>query len=93
MNFIKNIASSTIGSIIGMLIAGTILIFIFVGALVSGVFGAISELEEAESEVYSGEANVIVMNLDSKIVERGGDVPFSLNFFILLLMSNVAGIY
>ncbi len=80
MNFIKNIASSTIGSIIGMLIAGTILIFIFVGALVSGVFGAISELEEAESEVYSGEANVIVMNLDSKIVERGGDVPFSLNF-------------
>ena len=80
MNFIKNIASSTIGSVIGMLIAGTILIFIFVGALVSGVFGAISELEEAESEVYSGEANVIVMNLDSKIVERGGDVPFSLNF-------------
>ena len=80
MNFIKNIASSTIGSIIGMLIAGTILIFIFVGALVGGIFGAISELEDAESEVYSGDANVIVMNLSSNIVERGGEVPFALNF-------------
>jgi len=80
MNFIKNIASSTIGSIIGMLIAGTILIFIFVGALVGGIFGAISEMEDAESEVYSGDANVIVMNLISNIVERGGEVPFALNF-------------
>lgn len=80
MNFIKNIASSTIGSIIGMLIAGTILIFIFVGVLVGGIFGAISELEEAEAEVYSGDANVIVMNLDANIVERGGDEPFAFNF-------------
>jgi len=80
MNFIKNIASSTIGSIIGMLIAGTILIFIFVGALVGGLFGAISEMEDAESEIYSGDANVIVMNLSSNIVERGGEVPFALNF-------------
>ena len=80
MNFIKNIASSTIGSIIGMLIAGTILIFIFVGALVGGIFGAITEMEETESEIYSGDANVIVMNLSSNIVERGGEVPFALNF-------------
>jgi protease-4 len=80
MNFIKNIASSTIGSVIGMLIAGTILIFIFVGVLVGGIFGAISELEEAEAEVYSGDANVIVMNLDANIVERGGDEPFAFNF-------------
>lgn len=63
-----------------MLIAGTILIFIFVGALVGGIFGAISEMEDAESEVYSGDANVIVMNLSSNIVERGGEVPFALNF-------------
>ena len=63
-----------------MLIAGTILIFIFVGALVGGIFGAISEIEDAESEVYSGDANVIVMNLSSNIVERGGEVPFALNF-------------
>jgi len=80
MNFIKNIASSTIGTIIGMLIAGTILIFIFVGVLLGGIFGAISELEEAEAEVYSGDANVIVMNLDANIVERGGDEPFAFNF-------------
>ena len=80
MNFMKNIASSTIGSIIGMLIAGTLLIFIFVGVLVGGIFGAISELEEAEAEVYSGDANVIVMNLDANIVERGGDEPFAFNF-------------
>ena len=63
-----------------MLIAGTILIFIFVGALVGGIFGAISEMEDAESEIYSGDANVIVMNLSSNIVERGGEVPFALNF-------------
>lgn len=80
MNFLKNIASSTIGSIIGLLIAGTILIFIFVGVLIGGIFGAISELEDAESEIYSGEANVIEMNLNSKIVERGGEMPFDLNF-------------
>ena len=63
-----------------MLIAGTILIFIFVGALVGGIFGAITEMEETESEIYSGDANVIVMNLSSNIVERGGEVPFALNF-------------
>ena len=80
MNFLKNIASSTIGSIIGLLIAGTILIFIFVGVLIGGIFGAISELEDVESKVYSGEANVIEMNLNSNIVERGGEMPFDLNF-------------
>ncbi|HIO16607.1 MAG TPA: signal peptide peptidase SppA [Flavobacteriales bacterium] len=80
MNFLKNIASSTIGSILGMLIAGTILIFIFVGVLIGGLFGAISELEDRDSEMYSGDANVIVMNLSSNIVERGGEEPFKLNF-------------
>ena len=80
MNFIKNIASSTVGSIIGLLIAGTILIFIFVGALVGGIVGAITELEEADTEVYSGDANVLVMNLNANIVERGGVEPFAFNF-------------
>ena len=80
MNFLKNIASSTIGSIIGLLIAGTFLIFIFVGVLIGGIFGAISELEEAEADIYSGDANVIVMNLDVSIVERGGVEPFAFNF-------------
>lgn len=80
MNFLKNIASSTIGSIIGMLIAGTILIFIFVGVLVGGIFGAISDMEDSDSEMYSGDANVLVMNLNSHIVERGGEEPFKFNF-------------
>ena len=80
MNIIKNIASSTVGSIIGLLIAGTILIFIFVGALVGGIVGAITELEEADTEVYSGDANVLVMNLNANIVERGGVEPFAFNF-------------
>jgi protease-4 len=80
MNFLKNIASSTIGSILGMLIAGTILIFIFVGVLIGGLFGAISELEDRDSEMYSGDANVIVMNLSSNIVERGGEEPFTFSF-------------
>jgi len=80
MNFIKNIASSTVGSIIGLLVAGTILIFIFVGALVGGIVGAITELEEADTEVYSGDANVLVMNLNANIVERGGVEPFAFDF-------------
>jgi protease-4 len=80
MNFMKNIASSTIGSIIGMLVAGTILIFIFVAVLVGGIVDVISELDESAFEVYSGDANVIVMNLNENIVERGGVEPFAFDF-------------
>jgi len=76
----KNIASSTIGSIIGMLVAGTILIFIFVAVLVGGIVDVISELDESAFEVYSGDANVIVMNLNENIVERGGVEPFAFDF-------------
>jgi protease IV len=80
MNFMKNIASSTIGSIIGMLVAGTILIFIFVAVLVGGIVDVITELDESAFEVYSGDANVIVMNLNENIVERGGVEPFAFDF-------------
>jgi protease-4 len=80
MNFMKNIASSTIGSIIGLLVAGTILIFIFVAVLVGGIVDVITELDESAFEVYSGDANVIVMNLNDNIVERGGVEPFAFDF-------------
>lgn len=80
MEFLKNIVSSTIGTIIGLLVAGTILIVIFVGVLVGGIFGAISELESETSEMYSGDANVISLHLNSAIIERGGAEAVAFNF-------------
>lgn len=80
MEFLKNIVSSTIGSIVGLLVAGTILIFVFVGALVGGIFGAIEEMDGATMEVYEGDANVISLHLNSAIVERGGAEAVAFNF-------------
>ncbi len=41
MSFLKNIASSCLGASVAILIAGSILIFIFVGALVGGIAEAV----------------------------------------------------
>jgi protease-4 len=89
MQFLKNIVSSTIGTVIGLLVAGTILIVIFVAVLVGGIFGAISELENDSVEMYSGDANVIVMSLDNTIVERGGAEPFTLNFMSMSAQAQI----
>lgn len=79
MSFGKNIISSAIGSTLGLLVAGTVLIFIFVGVLVGGLVGAFSDIEDsAGPNLELEDANILKVTLSSGIVERGGnDMPFS----------------
>ena len=81
MEFLKNVVSSAIGSIIGLVIAGSILIFIFVGALVGGLVSAFSEGGEAELSINEDSANVLVFDLNTAVIERGGggDISFGLS--------------
>lgn len=85
MEFLKNVVSSAIGSIIGLVVAGTILIFIFVGALVGGFASAFSETEGIDVNVNEDGANVLVFEMNDRIVERGGGE--SINFDITGLNS------
>ena len=79
MSFGKNIISSAIGSTLGLLVAGTVLIFIFVGVLVGGLVGAFSDIEDSTGpNLKLEDANILKVSLTSGIVERGGnDMPFS----------------
>ena len=81
MEFLKNVVSSAIGSMIGLIIAGTILIFLFVGALIGGLSTAFSEAGGEEFSVNEDKANVLVFDLNTAIVERGGAeiITFNLN--------------
>ena len=81
MEFLKNIVSSAIGSMIGLLIAGIILIFIFVAALVGGLTSAFSDTSGNEFVINEDQANVLVFDLNTTIIERGGshDISFGLN--------------
>ncbi|MGB1384210.1 MAG: signal peptide peptidase SppA [Flavobacteriales bacterium] len=78
-SFGKNILSSAIGSTLGLLVAGTVLIFIFVGVLIGGLVGALADADPmAGAEIDLDDANILELTLDATIVERGGtDVPFS----------------
>ena len=78
-SFGKNILSSAIGSTLGLLVAGTVLIFIFVGVLVGGLVGALADSDPmAGAEVDLDDANILKVTLETPVVERGGnDVPFS----------------
>lgn len=78
-SFGKNILSSAIGSTLGLLVAGTVLIFIFVGVLVGGLVGALADADPmADAEIDLDDANVLELTLDAAIVERGGaDMPFA----------------
>ena len=78
-SFGKNILSSAIGSTLGLLVAGTVLIFIFVGVLVGGLVGALADADPmAGADIELDDANVLKVTLNAPIVERGGnDVPFS----------------
>ena len=78
-SFGKNILSSAIGSTLGLLVAGTVLIFIFVGVLVGGLVGAFADVEaSAGPDLDLDDANVLEVTLNAPIVERGGnDAPFS----------------
>ena len=79
MSFGKNILSSAIGSTLGLLVAGTVLIFIFVGVLVGGIVGAFADVEaSAGPDLDLDDANVLRVTMEAPIVERGGgDSPFS----------------
>ena len=79
MSFGKNILSSAIGSTLGLLVAGTVLIFIFVGVLVGGIVGAFADVEaSAGPDLDLEDANVLRVTMETPIVERGGgDSPFS----------------
>ena len=78
-SFGKNILSSAIGSTLGLLVAGTVLIFIFVGVLVGGLVGAFADVEaSAGPDLDLDDANILKVTLNAPIVERGGnDSPFS----------------
>jgi len=78
-SFGKNILSSAIGSTLGLLVAGTVLIFIFVGVLVGGLVGALADADPmADAEIDLDDANILELTLDASIVERGGmDMPFA----------------
>ena len=80
MEFLKNVVSSAIGSIIGLIVAGTILIFIFVGALVGGLVTAFAEGAEGGVTINEDKANVLVFDMNTSIIERGGgnDISFGL---------------
>ena len=66
-----------------MLIAGIILIIIFVGALVGGITSALSEADSADVSINEDGANVLVFDLTTAIVERGGAEPFALDLFTM----------
>ena len=78
-SFGKNILSSAIGSTLGLLVAGTVLIFIFVGVLVGGLVGALADADPMMgADIELEDANILKVTLNAPIVERGGsDVPFS----------------
>ena len=81
MEFLKNVVSSALGSMIGLIIAGTILIFIFVGALVGALSTVFAEAGGNDFSVNEDNANVLVLDLSNTIVERGGaeNISFNLN--------------
>ena len=70
MSFLKNVASSFVGSTLAFLIAGTILIFVFVGALVGGVVSAAAGGEEAGEEAEDKTNTVLKIDFSQPIAER-----------------------
>lgn len=80
MNFGKQFLASLLGSTVALIAAGTILIFIFVGALVGGLSSAFAEAgEDIESDFDFGvdieEGSVLHLTFDAPFVERGMEVP------------------
>ncbi len=70
MSFLKNTLSSFVGASAALLISGTILIFVFVGALVGG-FASVFESDDMDEEQGLEEPTVLVMKLNGPIMERG----------------------
>ena len=85
MNFGKQFLASLLGSTLALIIAGSILIFIFVGALVGGLASAFAEAgDDIESEFEFGvdieEGSVLHLTFDAPMAERGMEVPFTIGF-------------
>ncbi len=70
MSFLKNTLSSFVGASAALLISGTILIFVVVGALVGG-FASAFESDDIDEEQGLEEPTVLVMKLNGPIMERG----------------------
>ena len=73
MNFGKQFLASLLGSTVALIAAGTILIFIFVGALVGGLSSAFAEAgEDIESDFDFGvdieEGSVLHLTFDAPFV-------------------------
>ena len=82
MSFFKNVASSFLGASAAFLFAGTLLIFIFVGALVGGIVGAIGG-EDLEAQEEVSKANTVLkIDMSTPITERSSnDANFTLAGF------------
>lgn len=82
MSFLKNVASSFVGASLAFLIAGSILIFVFIGALVGGVVSAAAGGDESEQEVNSKENTVLKIDFSQPIAERSAnDANFDVTGF------------
>ena len=75
MSFGKNILASAIGSSIGILLTGGILIFITVVSIIVGLAAAFSGGEDEVPTVEVTDGSVLELTLDAPIVERGSDQP------------------
>ena len=85
MNFGKQFLASLLGSTVALIAAGTILIFIFVGALVGGLSSAFAEADtDIESDFEFGvdieDGSVLHLTFDDPLVERGMELPFTIGF-------------
>ena len=82
MSFLKNVASSFVGSTLAFLIAGTILIFVFIGALVGGLVSAAAGGDASEQEAVSKANTVLKIDFSQPISERStNDANFDLTGF------------
>lgn len=82
MSFLKNVASSFVGASLAFLIAGTILIFVFIGALVGGLVSAAAGGDESEEGEVSKANTVLKIDLSQPITERSSnDANFDISGF------------
>lgn len=79
MSFLKNVVSSFVGATAAFLVAGTLLIFIFVGALVGGILGAFGGGDAEPQEPVSKANTVLKIDMQTPITERSSnEANFSL---------------
>lgn len=83
MSFGKQFLASLLGSTLALFVTGTLLIFVFVGALIGGLTSAFAEKGadlETEFGVDIEDGSVLHLTFDAPMVERGMEVPFTIGF-------------